>query len=412
MTTRVVNLMPWRNWSGHVTCTPCSQIDVASENDVATAIAAAVGGQTTIRQRGTGHSCSPICATDDVLMSFEGMQGIAEVDPVAQTARIHAGTPMSELGEPLCQAGLALENQGDIDLQTIAGAVATGTHGTGTRLGSISSKVAGLRIALASGDVVSLGPNTDKRLFDAAGVSLGSLGVILEVTMALVKRYRLREINRAVDVNPCIAEFPELQARHRNIEFFWLPTFDKCILKTLEETDGPLTPENQMDLPMGTPGTLERYLRPERIHWSHRIYPSRRAALFNEMEFAVPLETGLECFAELRTLMKTRFSEVTWAVEYRPLAAENAYLSQANARPSACISIHQEASRDCLPFFRAAQAIFLNFDGRPHWGKTHFCTSRHLEKLYPHWDDFMSVRHELDPCGIFLNEHLRQVFGL
>jgi FAD/FMN-containing dehydrogenase len=329
-----------------------------------------------------------------------------------QTARIRAGTPISDIGEPLCQAGFALENQGDIDLQTIAGAVATGTHGTGVQLGSISSKVTGLRIALASGEIVSLTRKADNRLFDAAAVSLGSLGVVLDVSIALVKRYRLRETNRALDVDRCVADFPKLQESHRNIEFFWLPAFDKCIVKSLDETAAPLTPEIRMDPAMGAPGTLERYLRPERINWSHRIYPSRRAALFNEMEFAIPLERGMECFTELRAMMKARFRDVTWAVEYRPLAGEDAYLSQAHARPSACISVHEEAARDCLPFFRDAQTVFLNYGGRPHWGKWHFCTARQLEGLYPRWGDFINVRSELDPRGMFLNEHLRQIFGL
>ncbi|HUR42910.1 MAG TPA: FAD-binding protein, partial [Aestuariivirga sp.] len=163
--------MSWHNWSEHVRCNPRRQIDVASEGEVLAAIAAAVRDKTLLRQRGTGHSCSPLCATDDVLMSFGGLKGISNIDPVAQTARIRPGTPISEIGEPLCQAGLALENQGDIDLQTIAGAIATGTHGTGLGLGSISSKVLGLRIALASGDIVSLSRASEPRMFDAATVS-------------------------------------------------------------------------------------------------------------------------------------------------------------------------------------------------------------------------------------------------
>jgi L-gulonolactone oxidase len=404
--------MSWHNWSGHIRCNPSSQIDIASESDVLAAIATAARTRTTIRQRGTGHSCSPLCATDDVLMSFHGLKGITQIDPVAKSARIGPGTPISDMGEPLCKAGLALENQGDIDLQTLAGAIATGTHGTGLRLGNISSKIVGLRLALASGDVVSLSPASEPRLFDAAVVSLGALGVILDVTIALVKRYRLHERNRALAVEDCLAQFPKLQEEHRNVEFFWLPVFDKCIVKALDETQAPPTPEDLMDPPMGTPGTLERYLRPERVHWSHRIYPSRRAALFNEMEFAVPLERGLDCFTEIRAMMQSEFPSVTWAVEYRPLAADNAYLSQAHGRPSACISVHEEASRDCLAFFSAAQEIFLSYGGRPHWGKTHFCTARQLESLYPRWSDFVDVRNELDPRGIFLNEHLREIFGV
>lgn len=404
--------MHWHNWSGLIACEPLRQVRAASERDIAGAIAAAAECNMPIRPRGTGHSCSPICSTDGVLISFDGLQGVVDIDRQARRVRVLAGTPISAIGEPLCQVGLALENQGDIDVQTIAGAISTGTHGTGLRFGSMSSKVVGMSIALANGEVVSLTHQADSRLLDAAAVSFGTLGVILDVTLALVERYRLRETNRVLDVEQCFAEMPVLQQRHRNVEFYWLPGPDRCVMKTFDEVNAPLTPVSRMHPEPAPPGTIERYLCPDRVHWSHRIYPSRRTTLFNEMEFAVPLERGLECFSELRAMMQAKFKEVAWAVEYRLVAQDGAYLSQSYERPSACISVHEDAMRECVGFFKAAQAVFLNYGGRPHWGKTHFCSARQLAPLYPRWDEFLSVQKELDPRGVFLNAHLRRVLGL
>jgi FAD/FMN-containing dehydrogenase len=174
--------------------------------------------------------------------------------------------------------------------------------------------------------------------------------------------------------------------------------------------DGP--PEKLPDTPLPPPGTLERYLRPSRTDWSHRIFPSARTVRFNEMEFAVPVERGVDCFLEIRELIRSRFPSVHWAVEYRTVAADTFYLSQAYGADMACISVHDEAHSDWEPFFRAAQDVFLAYAGRPHWGKTHFCDASILAPLYPKWEDFLSVRSELDPGGLFLNSYLRSLFGI
>ena len=401
----------WTNWAGSVACEPAlaAMPDIAG---IAGILSDARDKGMTVRPRGTGHSFVPLCATDGLMVGADNMQGIVRIDRRFGQATILAGTVIADLGEPLNSAGLALANQGDIDVQTIAGAIGTGTHGTGLRFGNLSTQLASMRMVTASGGILEVSRATDPRVFDAAGVSLGSLGIIVDVTLNLVRSYRLREENFLLEAEECCSALPRIQAGWRNVELFWLPEFDQCVVKWLTPTARALTPDDEMDPPLAAPGTVERYLRPARIHWSHRIYQSKRTVRFNEMEFAVPLARGPDCFRSIRDLVRLEFPEVRWAVEYRTVAADSFHLSQAHGADVACISVHEHADAHYEPFFRAAQEIFLSPGGRPHWGKTHYCDASMLAPLYPRWDDFLSVRRELDPHGLFLNPYLRLLFGI
>ena len=400
----------WSNWSGSVSCSPARIVSPSNAREVVAAIRDARKEERQIRTRGAGHSFSPLCACDDLLVDPGRLTGIEAVDADHRWARIRAGTRVSDIGEPLNRAGLALSNQGDIDLQTMAGALATGTHGTGLGFGSMSAQVRGLSLACADGLVRRIGP--DDELLDAARISLGALGIVVDVTVDLVPKYLLEERSWASAPETTLQAFSDLASAHRNLEFFWLPECDICVLKALDEVNGPQSSEEEMRAPSAPPGKVARYLRCPRIHWSHRIYPSERAVPFNEMEFAVPEEAGPSCFRAIRSLMRESFPAVRWAVEYRTLAAESAFLAQSYQRNSVCISIHEDAKLDCRPFFRAAEAVFLDHGGRPHWGKWHFLGADMLAPLYPRWNDFLATRRKLDPDGLFLNDHLKQLFGL
>jgi FAD/FMN-containing dehydrogenase len=162
-------------------------------------------------------------------------------------------------------------------------------------------------------------------------------------------------------------------------------------------------------IPEAPPGTVERYLRPERVDWSHRIYPSVRSTPFNEMEFALPFERGWSCLEEIRRLIQNKHPQVIWSVEYRTVAADDLPLSPAFGRKTVAISIHEVASMPYESYFSDAQAIFINHGGRPHWGKIHFCTAAQLRDLYPEWESFWNLRRRIDPPGIFLNDYMRKL---
>jgi FAD/FMN-containing dehydrogenase len=394
----------WRNWSGSVACTPERIVLPTTEASLAAAVAA---GPAPVRVVGTGHSFTPLGESSGTLISLDDLAGIVATDALAETATIWAGSKLHAIGEPLLAAGLALENMGDIDRQSLGGVVGTGTHGTGPTLGNFSSQVVGLRLVLADGGLLDCSTDHEPEVFAAARLALGALGIISRVTLRVLPAYRLHQQTWAASFEECLAQLPARTAATRHFEFFWSPTDDACALKALHPTDlpcGEIAPA-----PAAT-GRLPRYLVPERVDWSYRIFPSERTLLFNEMEFAVPAESGPDCLRELRDLMLVRYPDVFWPVEYRTLAADDIPLSPAYGRATVTISIHQAVDLPREAFFADAEAIFRNHRGRPHWGKLHTFVARELREAYPQFDAFRAVRERLDPGGRFLNAHLRSLF--
>jgi FAD/FMN-containing dehydrogenase len=403
------NLGGWQNWSGGVHCNPQRIETAASEAAVAKLVHEATHQGRAIRVAGAGHSFSPLCRTDGILLTLEGLTGLADVDATTHEASVWAGTKICDLGDALLAVKLAMENQGDIDSQTLAGAISTATHGTGAGFGNLSSQVTGLRLVLPSGEILSLSRSVEGDLFRAAAVSLGLFGVISQIRLRAAPAYRLHERTWAASFLECKESVDRLIQENEHFEFFWLPKHDACAMKCLNSTQAPVSPP--VVLAEAPPGTVERYLHPERVDWSHRIYPSVRTTLFNEMEFALPFERGWECLEEIRRLVREKHTQITWGVEYRTVAADDLFLSPAFGRKTIAISIHEAAETSYENYFVDAQAIFLNHGGRPHWGKIHYCSVDQLRAFYPEWEAFWDMRRRIDPGGIFLNDYMRKLSG-
>lgn len=398
----------WQNWSGGITCTPQVIARPTTEEELAGVVTQANERDQTIRVVGTGHSFVPVCATDDCLILLDDYQGFEDIDPEEGTATVKAGTKIHQMGEPLWQAGLSMINMGDIDRQSIAGAISTGTHGTGPGLGSISTQVVGLRLITANGKIVDLDAEQSPEQFKAAQVSLGVLGVLSSITLRTAPAYRLYEQTWIEPFDECIARLDEYIATTRHFEFFWVPEYDVCACKALEPTDmNEVLPSTR---PKDTTGRLARYINEDRIGASYRILPSERNNKFNEIEFAVRAGDGLACLHELRALMRTDFPDVAWPIEYRTLARDDIYLSPAYQRETVTISLHQAADLPYESFFAAAEAVFRSVKGRPHWGKIHTHQASELAELYPEWPRFTQIRQQFDPNGRFINRYLEDIF--
>lgn len=396
----------WQNWSGNVTCAPRQLTAPSDEAGIVALVQAAGRAGECVRVAGTGHSFTPLCASDGTLISLDAMQGLIAADRDAQTATAWAGTKIHALGGPLLDAGLAMATMGDIDRQALGGAVGTGTHGTGHTLGSISTQVIGLRLVLASGDILDCSAAHEPEIFNAARVAFGTLGVLTRITLRVLPAYRLHERTWIASFDECMEQLPTLIANNRHFEFFWSPPQDGCAMKTLNPTDAESLPPAP---PPAATGRLARYVQPERIDWSYRIFPSERTVRFNEMEFAVPAENGPDCLREVRAMMRARHPDVAWPIEYRTLHSDDTPLGPASGRETVTISIHQAAELPYEPFFRDAEAIFREHRGRPHWGKLHWHSARDLRDRYPRWDEFLALRARVDPDGRFLNAYLRQM---
>ncbi|MEP7200818.1 MAG: D-arabinono-1,4-lactone oxidase [Chloroflexota bacterium] len=395
----------WMNWSGSVSCAPQRSATPTSEAELIALVRQAQRDNLTVRVAGTGHSFVPLCATDGALISLDSLQGVVATDRAALTATVWGGTKIHQLGEPLLAAGMAMENMGDIDRQSIAGAVSTGTHGTGHTLGNISTQVVGLRLITADGDALDCAPTTEPEIFRAAQVSLGLLGVVSQIALRLLPAYRLHERTWVASFDECFAQMDALIAENRHWEFFWSPRDDACAMKTLNPTTAE--PFTGPPAPPDVSGRLGRYVKAERIDWSHRIFPSERNLKFNEMEFAVAAAHGPDCLCEIRQLMLTKHTDVLWPIEYRTLHSDDICISPASGRETIAISAHQAAELPHQNFFADVEAIFRNHHGRPHWGKLHSHDARELRDLYPQWERFHAVRARLDPSGRFVNDYLR-----
>ena len=429
----------WANWSGWVTCAPKQFSRPTSESELAAAVRE---GPAPVRVVGSGHSFTALGQSDGTLISLDAWQGVVATDAAAETARVRAGTKIHALGRPLHDAGLGLKNQGDIDRQAIAGAVGTGTHGTGAGLGSLSAEVKGFRLATAEGQVLDCTPSSNAEIWEAGRVSFGSLGVMSEITLGLRKAYKLRERNWVMPVADCWRELVSLRDQRRHFEFFWFPHADGVVAKSLDETDedvaAPLTSEamaargervsaDQRTFKYGCevarflPGLsapLQRLFTrasagaSSRARWSHEIFPSARNVRFNEMEYAVPAANGADCVREIAEVIRKRRIAGVFPLEFRFVKADDIWLSPFYKRDAVTISVHQYHRQSYDALFQAAEAIFQRYGGRPHWGKLHAMKAPDFERLYPRWGDFQALRRRLDPGARLLNPYLKGLFGV
>ena len=392
----------WSNWAGNVTTRPVRIADPGNEAAIVECVAQARAEELAIRVVGSGHSFMPIAATDGLAIDASRLAGVARFEKAASRAWIRAGSKLTTLGPLLAARGLAMENLGDIDVQALGGAIATGTHGTGPTLPNLSARVSGLRLIGADGALRVLRAEDDAEALEAARVSLGVLGIVTAVRLDLVPAYRLREHIERIPVDEILESLDERIAATRHFEFFWYPQARRAEAKALDPTDEPATPpRDENGEPVG-----------DRIGPSHEILPSVRPQRFVEMEYALPAASGPACFDAVRERMRSRHPDVAWPVEYRTLRADDAWLSPAHGRDTVTISIHQDVNLPYRDFFADIEPIFLEHDGRPHWGKMHGLTAAELEPRYPRFGAFVAERAKRDPEGRFLNAHLRAVFGV
>jgi FAD-linked oxidoreductase len=427
----------WSNWSGGVVCKPRQIVAPKDEVELAAAVRQAPGP---VRVPGTGHSFTPLNATDGTIIDLAAFSGVRGLDPEREIATIAAGTPIWDIGPALCSLGFGFKNQGDIDRQTLGGVVSTGTHGTGTTLGSFSADVAGFRLMLATGEVIDCTPTENAEIYEAGRLALGLFGVLTEISMHVRPAYKLVEKNFLLAAEDALKDFDTLIGKNRHFEFFWFPYADNVICKTLNETnaDAPTPRSSEAMFKRGekssrdsriftgineflpyTPFMLRSAHRmfsqlmpgPERVRWSHELFPSPRVVRFNEMEYAVPLERARDCLNEIVATIRKERINTGFPLEFRTVAADDVWMSPFYRRASATIAVHQYHRVDTTRLFTACEAIFRRYEGRPHWGKRHTRTAKELAAIYPKYGEFLAVRRRVDPTNKFLNAYLRDIFA-
>jgi FAD-linked oxidoreductase len=385
-----------------------------------------------VKVAGSGHSFTDIACTDGVMLDLSGLDGVLAVD--GELATVEAGITIHKLGPALAKHGLALENQGDVDPQTITGAISTATHGTGTSFGNLSSRVEGVRLVTANDEILDIREGDDLL---AARVGLGALGVISAVTLRCVPAFRIHRIDEPRPLDDTLARFDQLVDDNDHFELFVFPYTRTALTLTSERTDRQPKPGSVIDgiLPDGLldnvglelacrtgrqfPALIPRINRTlvgtmsrgEELDQSYRVYAHSRTVRFTEMEYAIPREHTTEALERVLALVERRRLPVGFPVEVRVTAPDDALLSTAQGRPTGYIAVHQYRGMEFESYFRAVEAIMDEYDGRPHWGKRHYQSAATLSPRYPSWDRFLAVRERLDPERKFANDYLRRVLG-
>lgn len=424
------------NWSGRVRCAPRDFAVPASLDDLIALVRRAAAEGRTVRVVGSGHSFSDLCKNDDLLVSLDGLQGLAEVDRASCEAVVWAGTKLHTLNRLLDAEGLAMENLGDIDRQSIAGAVSTGTHGTGVNFGNLSTQVIAITLLTAEGELIECSEKENPKIFKAAQVSLGALGVLVKLRLRLVRSYKLEYVHRPGHFEETLNRAEEYCAGNRQFEFYLFPHTETVQLKFLNRTDAPRTNRpirkwiNDVAMENLAFGAISRLCRakPERcpamsrvvasmvkggrcVDAGHKVLSTTRLVRFNEMEYALPADRGLAALREVKDYIARTPVAVHFPIEVRWVKGDAAWLSPHYGRDAIAISLHQYVGMAYEDYFAACEAIFRRYGGRPHWGKLHSLTQADFPMLYPEWDAFQLVRRRLDPKGMFANDHLRTMLG-
>ncbi|MEV0945754.1 D-arabinono-1,4-lactone oxidase [Rhodococcus sp. NPDC049939] len=432
----------WRNWAGTETANPQHIATPRSVEELSALVAGAARQGQSVKAVGAGHSFTGVAVTDGILVSLDALTGVDSVIPDEEggaLVTVFAGTRLRALNEQLWELGLAMINLGDIDVQSFAGALSTGTHGTGAGFGGLATQVAALQIVLADGSVVDCSPTHNPELFEAGRLGLGAIGIISKATIRCVPKYMLHAVEAPESLDATLDRLDHDRDTVDHFEFYWFPHTRRVLTKRNTRLSGDIPPspihpvrayiddellsnlvfEGINRVATLAPSAIPRINRVssralsarEFTDRSYRVFASERRVRFREMEYAIPAEALPETLASIdRWVEKSDFT-VAFPVEIRFAAADDVWLSTANGRDTAYIAVHQYHRRDHEPYFSAVEAIAREVDGRPHWGKMNSRTADDLRPTYPNFDEFIAVRDKYDPERVFGNAYLRQVLG-
>lgn len=424
----------WRNWAGNQAMTPVAVEHPSSVEQVADAVRRAAARGRRVKAVGSGHSFTGIALTDGVLLDLRRLSGLVSADPATGRVEVQAGMPLHRLNALLADAGLGLTNMGDIDRQTVAGALATGTHGTGRSSGALATQVVGLELVLADGSVVRC---TDGELFSAARMGLGALGVVTSVVLQAEPAFLLRADERPEPLDDVLDGFEELVGAHDHAELYWFPHTSTALVKRNDRVDGPARPlsarRRLLEDEVLSNGLFELTCRlgrraPRAVPSLNRVaarafgarsyvdaapavFTSPRRVRFRETEWALPRAAVPDVLRELRDLPERLGLRISFPVEVRVCPADDVPLSTATGRDTGYVAAHAYVGTPHEAWFRAVSDVCLAAGGRPHWGKEHDLSADDLRPRYPAFDAFVALRDRVDPEGRFGNTYLDRVLG-
>jgi FAD-linked oxidoreductase len=428
----------WRNWAGNQSATGLAVAHPERVEEVADLVVAAGKAGRTVKAIGSGHSFTAIGRPDQHQLVLDRLSRLRHLDPVSGRVTVDAGISLRALSVALARRGRALANLGDIDVQTVAGAIATGTHGTGLRFGGIATQVTGLEIVIGNGSRLWCSPAERAEIWSAGRIHLGALGIITGVELDTVPLFALAAEEGCLPLDQLLAEWEERIEGSDHFEAYWFPHTGMASTKRNTRVGidhlAPLPrwrawAENSflqntvfggvIALGARFPATIPVANRVaaralgDRSYTdlSYKVFATERRVRFCEMEYAVPLSAAVETIRAVAAAVENSEMRIAFPVELRVAAADDIPLSTANGRDSAYIAVHMPAGVDYRDYFALVAAVLDDAGGRPHWGKLHTLDAAALRGRYPRFDDFCAVRRSVDPAGVFANAELDRILG-
>lgn len=425
-----------KNWSGNQIWNPKKFIQPSSTDELISVITNAIAQHKKIRVYGSKYSSSALNNTDCISLNLDNKQGLVEIDKENHLITVKSGTKLSVLNALLSENGLALENMVEIDKQSIAGAIATGTHATGVYFGNISTQVVAIKFINGLGEEVFCSAKKNPELFKCMQVSLGSLGIITEITLSCLSDYKLKLDKKTENLDKVLTNIQSYNFDNRHFEHYWFPYTNRTLTKVSNITN--FKTDDDSFINFFNDSVLENYglfalgslaktfsslnvlaskISSRMVSDSTKIKPCKdifvlkRKVKFNEMEYSIPLDAYEDAFKDVVKLVNSRKYKIHYPIESCFVKKDDIYLSPSYDRDSAYISCHVFKGKDYLPYFKALEEIFTAYQGRPHWGKIHFKKADYLASVYPMFATFNKHRKEQDPHGIFLNEHLKEILN-
>lgn len=426
----------WTNWSETVHSQPSKIVYPKSIDEVCQIVKRASDNQEKIRVVGAGHSFTPIAATTGYLMSLDYLAGVLSIDEHNQTAEVLAGTRLYDLTTQLAAKGFAQENLGDINVQSLAGAILTGTHGTGVKFGNIATQVVALTLVKATGELLTITPDHQEVPLQAAAISLGLLGVVVKVTIRIVPAPMYCYISNKYRFDDLLNDLPDLIEENRHFECFLFPYSDMVQVKTMNLSEEkprslrkhrlyalvmenyafkflsetarmiPKTSRSISRLSARAIGSSIVYAK------SHDLFATQRRVKFREMEYSIPLEYLIEALAAMKAKIEQMKYNVHFPIEVRIVKGDDIWLSTAYGRNSAFIAIHMYKGMAFKQFFYDMDQVLTAYQARPHWGKMHEMKLSQLHSAFPKLHQFLDIRKHVDPEGVFLNSYFTSLFEL
>lgn len=423
----------FRNWAGNQTARVAHFFEPTTEAELMDI----VQRFPKIRLVGSGHSWSALCVTDTALVSTAHYNKVLHLDRDKLEVTIQSGVKLWQLNEYLDRQSFALKNLGSISEQSVVGAICTGTHGSGKDFQILGSQVISFSLIKADGTKQLIHRYNEPQLFATALINMGALGVVSEMTLHIVPAFRLHEQVFVTDFEYALQQIDEWQKTTDHLKFWWFPHTDKIIVYRHQRTQHPPN-DNQFRQwlmeemisvyayrLMVKIGNLNRnwrvginrlllnnFIRPiDRVEKSYKVFNVPRPPIHREAEWAFDVKLAPEVLRAYKQKIESSSHRINFLQEIRFTKADNFALSpcyQSDCVWVGCYNIDNFGWEELMADF---EALAVNFDGRPHWGKEFTVGKDFLEKQYPEWSVFIALKKQFDPNGKFSNKLIEQIFS-